>query len=463
MRRPFAEAGQMKYQSTRGGGTPVDFCRAVMAGLAQDGGLLVPQSFPDFSSELEGWRDLPYPELAFRVMSPFVGDLGTEELKKICEQVYHPDNYGAPVAPLEKVGPRYLLRLDQGPTLAFKDVALQFLGQVFETILQRHGGRLNVVAATSGDTGSAAISGLRGRDRIAIFVMHPRGRIAPLQELQMTTELSANVHNLAVEGTFDDCQLLMKSLSRDLEFKSAHAIGAVNSVNWARILAQMVYYFAAYLQLDPGDHPVLAVPTGNFGNILAGVYAHRCGLPVKNFVLASNRNDILPRFFNEGVYSRGEVHATLAPAMDIQVASNFERYLYLLAEGNCEKVRGWMESIESREPIRIEQEHPTLIQAASVNDEEVVETISRVHREFGRVIDPHTATAWCACDRLQPEGKVVVLATAHPAKFEEAVTRALGRPERHSKLEALRDLPARCHQLPNSLDELKALVAARGV
>ena len=438
------------------------FCQAVMAGLAQDGGLLVPESFPDFSERLKQWRGLPYPQLAFQVMRPFVGDLDEAVLKQICERVYDPQRYGSEVAPLQRVDGRYLLRLDQGPTLAFKDVALQFLGEAFEAILKRDGGRINVVAATSGDTGSAAIAGLKGREGIAIFVMHPRGRIAPLQELQMTTELSPNVHNLAVEGTFDDCQLLMKSLSRDLEFKRRHAIGAVNSVNWARILAQMVYYFAAYLQLDPPAKPIMAVPTGNFGNILAGIYAHRCGLPVESFILASNQNDILPRFFNQGVYTRGEVHATLAPAMDIQVASNFERYLFALCGDDPAQVRAWMEAVEKRASVKVDSPG-SLVQAEAVNDQQVVETISAVHQRYGLVIDPHTATAWCAADRISPKAPVVVLATAHPAKFEEAVTRALGQAQRHPKLEALRHLPTRCQQLPNSVDELKKYVSRHGV
>lgn len=320
----------MRYISTRGGIEPASFKDVVLMGLADDGGLIVPESIPDMSEKIDSWKNLSYTDLAFAVMKPFITDIADDKLKEIINKSYtaFPEN----PAPLVKAGEVYVLELFHGPTLAFKDFALQLLGNLFEHILEERNASLNVLGATSGDTGSAAIYGVRGKDRINIFVMHPHNRVSPVQERQMTTVLDENVHNIALEGTFDDCQNIMKELFGDLDFKRQYNLGAVNSVNWARVLAQVVYYFHAAFQLEKmtGSRECeFSVPTGNFGDILAGYYAMQMGLPVKKLILATNENDILSRFFNTGTYSLGKVSQTFSPSMDIQVASNFERYLFI--------------------------------------------------------------------------------------------------------------------------------------
>ena len=320
----------IRYISTRGKQTPLTFKDAVMTGLARDGGLLIPNRIPRVADQLADWRELDYPNLAFEIIRLFTDDLPEARLRELIRAAYatfaHPD-----VAPVRAVGPVHILELFHGPTLAFKDVALQWLGRLFEEILAERDGRMNILAATSGDTGSAAIAGVRGQERVRIFVMHPHGRVSALQERQMTAVLDANVFNMAVQGSFDDCQHIMKTLFNDLPFKDAHALGSVNSVNWARVLSQIVYYFYATFRVQEttAAHQVqFSVPTGNFGDILAGWYAKQMGLPISRLILATNENDILARFFNIGVYAKGDVVPTLNPSMDIQVASNFERWQY---------------------------------------------------------------------------------------------------------------------------------------
>ncbi len=301
-----------------------------MTGLARDGGLLIPDRIPNVADQLEEWKDLDYPELAFEIIRLFTDDIPEIRLRELITDAYstftHPE-----VAPLRKVGDRYILELFHGPTLAFKDIAMQFLGRLFEEILEERDSRLNILAATSGDTGSAAICGVRDRNGSTFSSCTRTSAISPLQERQMTSVLDANVFNLAVRGSFDDCQHIMKTLFSDLPFKDAHALGTVNSVNWARVLSQIVYYFhAAFRVFEQTGAPQVqfAVPTGNFGDILAGWYARQMGLPIRRLILATNENDILARFFNTGVYAKGTVVSTVNPSMDIQVASNFERWLY---------------------------------------------------------------------------------------------------------------------------------------
>jgi len=295
----------MKYVSTRGGIEPLGFQDAVMMGLADDGGLIVPQEIPDLSDRLDDWADLDYPELAFEIISLFTTDIPSDDLRDLISRSYVGTFDSDPeVAPISPLGDMFVMELWHGPTMSFKDVALQLLGNVFEYILSKRGGKLNIVAATSGDTGSAAICGVRGRRGINIFVMHPAGKVSPIQERQMTSVLDDNVHNIAIDGSFDDCQRIMKTLACDLEFKQAYSLGAVNSVNWARVLAQMVYYFQGSLRLQrlTGAGTIrVSVPTGNFGDILAGWYAMQMGAPISRLVLATNENDILARFFNSGV------------------------------------------------------------------------------------------------------------------------------------------------------------------
>ena len=306
----------MKYKSTRGGVSGISFKKAVMMGLATDGGLIVPEQIPDISAVLNDWAGSSYNELAFNVMSLYIDDIEADDLKDIIQRSYETFD-DEKVTPLHQLDQLSVLELYHGPTLAFKDVALQFLGNVFELILKQENTQLNILGATSGDTGSAAIAGIRGKDNIDIFIMFPEGKTSQLQELQMTSVLDPNVHNIAVEGSFDDCQTLMKAVFSDLEYKQQHNLAAVNSVNWARVLAQVVYYFSAYFQLGSPAQFDVSVPTGNFGNIFAGYIARQMGLPIRRLILATNENDILARFFNSGVYERRRVNFTHSPAMDI--------------------------------------------------------------------------------------------------------------------------------------------------
>ncbi|MEW7979334.1 MAG: threonine synthase [Candidatus Sedimenticola endophacoides] len=421
----------MRYISTRGGVEPVSFADAVMMGLATDGGLLLPESFPEVDAATLGrWAGLPFQELAVEVMLPYVGgDMRREELEELVARSYatfsHPE-----VTPVVQAGERHILELFHGPTAAFKDVALQFLGNLFDFLLERSGGRLNILGATSGDTGSAAIYGVRGQERVDIFILHPHKRVSPIQERQMTTVLDANVHNIAITGTFDDGQRIVKELFNDLEFKSEYSLGAVNSINWARILAQVVYYFYAWSRISGGDtgrKATFSVPTGNFGDIFAGYVAMRMGLPVERLILATNRNDILSRFINSGVYSAGDVHPTVSPSMDIQVSSNFERYLYFLMDEDPGQVRELMERMAGEGRIEISEEkraEVARIFVASATDEEAtLEQIRLTYAESGYILDPHTAVGVRAAADY-PEA--ICLATAHPAKFGEAVARAIG-------------------------------------
>jgi threonine synthase len=368
------------------------------------------------------------------------------------------------VTPLVPVGDVHVLELFHGPTLSFKDVALQFLGNLFEYILARTGGQLNIVAATSGDTGSAAIHGVRGRARTRIFVMHPHGRVSPLQERQMTTVLDDNVFNLAIDGTFDDCQGLMKALFADLDFRDRYSLGSVNSINWARLLAQVVYYFHAGLRVlgRPGAAAVrFTVPTGNFGDVFAGYLAARMGLPVSRLVVATNENDILARFFQTGEYRRGAVQATISPSMDIQVASNFERYLYHRLGQDPAAVRELMRrfAVEGRftVPLGADGRVDPLFAAGRGDTAGTLETIRDVYRAHGYLLDPHTAVGVrVAHEHLEPREPMVCLATAHPAKFSQAIQDALGQDlAHHPALDALLPLPTRCVVLPASDHEVR--------
>lgn len=459
----------MKYISTRGGIEPIAFKDAVMMGLATDGGLLLPERFPGISAdELENWRTLSYQELAFRIISLFVGDIPPADLKGLIERSYatftHPE-----VTPVVRRDGVHILELFHGVTLAFKDVALQFLGNLFEYILAERGERLNIVGATSGDTGSAAIHGVRGKKGITIFIMHPEGKTSPVQALQMTTVTDENVHNIAVRGTFDDCQDMVKALFNDLEFKEKHALGAVNSINWARVLAQVVYYVYAWLRVtDNGPAKVFfSVPTGNFGDIFAGYVAKRMGLPMGQLMLATNENNILTRFVSSGDYSLAQVVATVSPSMDIQVASNFERYLYYLFDENPGKVRHAFSQLrETGRIIFSESEMAQVRQdfcSQSVNQVATLETIGSFHRETGYLLDPHTAVGVrAAMDQFPSYAARVCLATAHPAKFSEAVEQAIGAPAPvPASVAALEGMPTRCQVMDADLDQLRNFMLAR--
>lgn len=457
---------EMKYISTRGQVDPVGFSEAVMTGLAPDGGLLLPESIPDVRNRIGDWWTMSYQRLAAEIMRPFV-DLSGDALHAILERSYSVfDN--AEVAPIAAVGPVYMLELFHGPTLAFKDVALQFLGNLFEHILGEAGGRLNVLCATSGDTGSASIQGLRGKTGMSIFVMHPHNRISRIQELQMTSVLDRNVFNIAVEGNFDDCQAVMKAVFNDLPFKRLYSLGSVNSINWARVAAQIVYYFyGAFRVMDVtgAGHVNFCVPTGNFGDIFAGYLAARMGLPVRQLILATNENDILTRFFRTGRYSKGEVHATLSPSMDIQVASNFERYLYYCLGGDAARLRKLMDNFAEKGELTIDTRGEgvdPLFTAKACNRAETLRTIRKFYDEYDYLIDPHTATGVFASETAPDDSPTVCLATAHPAKFPDAVAEAIGSDAaRHASIDALAGKPVRCDVLPASVDAVRAYIRER--
>ncbi len=424
----------MKYCSTRGQVHGLSFSAAVMMGLADDGGLLLPEDIPKLAKkELQKMSGLPYPELAFQLISKFATDIPSLDLKDIINRSYvHFDH--EQITPAVKQDDLYILELFHGPTLAFKDVALQFLGNLFEYFLLKSGQRMNIIGATSGDTGSAAIYGVKGKKNINIFILYPKGRVSPIQELQMTTVTDKNVFNLAVEGTFDDAQAIVKEIFGDSDFKERHALGAVNSINWARILAQVVYYFSAWFQINKetgAEQIEVVVPTGNFGDIFAGYIAKQMGVPISRLILASNSNNILSRCINTGDYSTADVHCSLSPSMDIQVASNFERYLYYLLECDSKKVVTAMESFKENGRLDFTDAQKKRLKqdfgASSIDDTETLATISSFYDTTGYILDPHTATGIAVGKKLRdPNVPLVCLATAHPAKFGDAVKQAIG-------------------------------------
>lgn len=445
----------MRYLSTRGGVQGLSFEDTLIAGLAEDGGLLVPDSLPQVRDQLPQWRNLSYQELSLEIVRSFTGGAIPEaDLRGQIEQAYrsftHPE-----VTPVRTLGRLHLLELFHGPTFAFKDVALQLLGHLFEHVLKKRRQPLRILGATSGDTGSAAIHGMRGHKDISVFMLHPKGRVSPVQERQMTTVLDANVHNIAVEGLFDDAQHIVKELFGDLAFKTRHHLGAVNSINWARILVQIVYYFYAWgrVSRNSGEAVNFVVPSGNFGNVLAGHYARQMGLPIHRLVVATNENDILHRFFSKGEYHTAGVRQTLSPSMDIQISSNFERYLFDLSGRSPEQLRRWMQDFQETGCLTIEGERLQTAQAtfgsARVDEAGTLRAIRETYEEYGYLLDPHTAVGVEAAKQVDLEGPVVCLACAHPAKFSSAVHQAAGTtPEMPPPLAELEKLETRCAVLP---------------
>jgi threonine synthase len=461
----------MKYISTRGKIDPISFKEAVMMGLAADGGLLLPDPIPSVdSSTLKQWRDLSYPGLALEVMRLFIDDIPDKVLETLIRDAY--SSFDTPeVTPIVRLGECYILELFHGPTLAFKDIALQLLGNLFSYLLKESHGKMNILGATSGDTGSAAIYGVRGKENINIFILHPEGRVSKVQALQMTTVPEENVFNIAVQGTFDDCQAIVKAIFNQLAFKTQYHLGSVNSINWARVLAQVVYYVYAVLRLkeDIGDEPVnFSVPTGNFGDIFAGYVARQLIRPnIGRLILATNDNDILTQFVLKGSYAKGQVISTISPSMDIQIASNFERYLYYLYNREPKRVRQAMSSFEKRGKIEFTKEEQAQARrdfaSVSIDQPATIDTISQIYRDTGYVLDPHSAVGVAAAERLRSDlqkGPTVCLATAHPAKFPEAVSRAIGRePDRPECLRGIEDRPSRYEVLPADTDIIKEYIA----
>jgi len=458
----------MKYVSTRGTAPVLEFGDVLLAGLARDGGLYVPEMWPPFADGvLAGYRDLSYADIACDVMWPFVeGSLERDEFGAIVDEAYRtfddPD-----VVPLRDLGDGlWLMELFHGPTLAFKDIALQLVGRLFDHELAKRGERVTIVGATSGDTGSAAIEACRDRAAIDVFIMHPEGRVSDVQRRQMTTVLSPNIHNIAIQGTFDDCQDLVKALFADHAFRDRRHLSAVNSINWARVLAQVVYYVVGAARLTGCAAPVsYSVPTGNFGNVFAGYGAQRMGAPIDQFVIGSNVNDILPRFLETGTMRMEGVAPTLSPSMDIQISSNFERLLFELYGRQGAAVVEAMAQFRAEGSFTVDADRRGLLHehwsGARIDDDTTKTIIAETYERCGVIVDPHTAVglgAAAAC-RQDPTMPMVALATAHPGKFPDAVEAAIGlRPALPERLADLFDRPERFDALPNDVDAVRAFI-----
>jgi threonine synthase len=459
----------MKYVSTRGDAPRLGFEDVTLAGLAADGGLYVPESWPHFSpSEIAALGGLSYADTAVAVMRPFIGGaIDDADLKALCEAAYGRFSHAA-VTPLKQLDHQlWLLELFHGPTLAFKDVALQLLGLLFERFLAKRDTHLTVIGATSGDTGSAAIDALAGRAKVDIFMLHPLGRVSDVQRRQMTTVLAPNVHNIAIEGSFDDAQALVKAMFADRDFAGRFNLSAVNSINWARLMAQIVYYFYAAVRLGAPDREVaFSVPTGNFGDVFAGYVAAKMGLPVAKLIVATNVNDILHRALSAGDYSVGTVSPTAAPSMDIQVSSNFERLLFDLHKRDGAALSASMRGFEATKRFELPQtmrdEAAKLFASARIDADAMQLAMRWACDRAGEVIDPHTAIGLAAAQtaNLPADVPIVTLATAHPAKFADAVERATGiRPSLPARVGGLFDRTERYATLPAEINAIEAFVA----
>jgi threonine synthase len=477
----------MLYLSTRGHADRKHFCEILLEGLAPDGGLYLPERYPQVdATTLARWRDLPYADLAFEILSLYIDDIPAADLRALCRKTYTEQVFGSPaIVPLKPLEDGvYLEALSNGPTLAFKDMAMQLLGNLFEYELARRGEQLNILGATSGDTGSAAEYAMRGKQGVRVFMTSPNGRMSPFQQAQMFSLQDANIHNLAVDGVFDDCQDIVKAVSNDLAFKRKYRIGTVNSINWARLLAQVVYYFAGYFQATrphPSPPPAgegagkvtFAVPSGNFGNICAGHVARMMGLPIDRLVLATNENDVLDEFFRTGVYrvrSSADTHETSSPSMDISKASNFERFVFDLLGRDAAKLRQLFGEQLARsgrfdlsaEPaFRHARERFGFVSGKSTHADRLA-TIRDTWERFHLMIDTHTADGLKVAREHRVAGTTtIVLETALPIKFAATIVEALGRePERPPQFEGIERLPRRVTVLPASAEAVKDFIAA---
>ena len=421
----------MKYISTRNSSKTFEFKDVFIKGLADDGGLFIPKSLIKFSkSDIDEFKDLNYQELAKKIIYPFIGNFMNEnDLSKIIDKsysVFRKKN----VVDLVKVGDRSVLELFHGPTLAFKDVAMQLLGNFYEYYLNNENEKLNIVVATSGDTGAAAIDAIKGKKNINIFVLHPHNRVSPVQRKLMTTGKEQNVFNIAINGNFDDCQNLVKLMFADKNFSQDIKMSGVNSINWARIIAQSVYYFYSYFLVEDNKQPInFSVPTGNFGDVYAGYLAKKMGLPINKLIVATNQNDILHRAISKGSYEVEKVHETISPSMDIQIASNFERLLYDLNDGDDIQTAEVMKNIKENGKYIIDQKKLNIINnnflSSRMSEEEVLKTINTVYEKYSIVLDPHSAIGYGAFDKINLNGNNIVLATAHPCKFPDAIKKAI--------------------------------------
>lgn len=466
----------MKYISTRGQTAPKSFSEVLLMGLAPDGGLMLPERYPQVdAATLKRWRGLSYAELAFEIMSLFIDDIPAADLRRLVGNTYTEAVFGTrEITPVRTLSDGIKIQaLSNGPTLAFKDMAMQFLGHAFEYVLAREGKCLNIIGATSGDTGSAAEYAMRGKARINVFMLSPHGRMSPFQQAQMYSLQDANIHNIAIEGVFDDCQDLVKAVNADAAYKSHYHIGAVNSINWARVLAQSVYYIKAYLALDlpEGAEVDYTVPSGNFGNIYAGYIAKRMGLPIAHLIVATNENDVLYHTLRSGEYRARpaqDVAKTSSPSMDIGKASNFERYIYNISGDDSAQTAALWHTLESGGTVSLqalgERIRASGFDAGRSSHADRLATIRDVNEKYGRLIDPHTADGvhvarqWRAAH--PSDRPMICLETALPAKFEETVQEATGitapRPERFRDIE---QAPRRVEILPNDVTALKDYIA----
>jgi len=455
----------MRYVSTRGEGAPLDFTEVMLAGLARDGGLYVPESWPSvMNADIAGLAGRPYAEVAVEVMRPFVGaSIPEADLARMAQEAYGSFRHPATV-PLIQLNPSlFVLELFHGPTLAFKDLAMQLVARLMDHALEQRGQRTTIVVATSGDTGGAAVEAFRGRAQVDVVVLFPQGRISEVQRRMMTTAPDANVHAVAVEGTFDDCQALVKAMFNHHAFRDRVRLSGVNSINWARIVAQAVYYFTAAVALGaPHRKVAFTVPTGNFGDVYAGYVAAKMGLPIDRLVVATNVNDILARTFATGTYDIRDVVATSSPSMDIQISSNFERYLFEASDRDADFVRSSMTSLIATGSFELGRTGSRLKQdfaAVSASEADVADAIRRTKAAYGYVLDPHTACAFVAAERVAPKGSTVVLSTAHPAKFPDAIEAITGeRPPLPPHQAHLMSDAEKFDTLPNSLSSIQNFV-----
>ena len=458
----------MNYVSTRNSSISFKFQDVFIKGLADDGGLFVPRSLHKYSQdELLEFKNLEYKELAKKIIHPFIGNFMSEnDLSKIVDKsysVFRKKN----VVDLIKIGDRSVLELFHGPTLAFKDVAMQLLGNFYEYYLNNKNEKINIVVATSGDTGAAAIDAIKGKDNINIFVLHPNNRISPIQRKLMTTGKEKNVFNIAVEGNFDDCQNLVKAMFGDKSFANEIKMSGVNSINWARIIAQSVYYFYSYYLIEDNNEPInFSVPTGNFGDVYAGYLAKKIGLPINKFIVATNQNDILHRAISNGAYTVENVSETISPSMDIQIASNFERLIYDLNNQSDEKTIEVMKGIKEKGKYLIDKQNLEKINAdflsSRMDQADILNTIKTVYEKFNIILDPHSAIGYGAFDKVNLKGNNVVLATAHPCKFPDAIEKAINlKAELPNELAFVLDEKENYDIIENNLNKIKQHIKER--
>ena len=458
----------MEYISTRNTQNTFSFRDVFLKGLASDGGLFVPKEIPTFSkAELRVLKNLSYNELSVKIISKFCGnEFSEKEIAEIIENSYK--NFRTKnVVILKKIGKLNLLELFHGPTLAFKDIAMQVIGNMYEKILKKNNLKINIVVATSGDTGAAAISAIKDRKNMKIFILHPKNKISEVQRKFMTTVDSKNVFNIALEGNFDECQKLVKSMFVDKNFSSSIKMSGVNSINWSRIVIQIVYYFFSYFKITKEEKKInFVVPTGNFGDIYAGYIAKRMGLPINKLIIATNNNDILKRVFNTGVYKPLKVKHTISPSMDIQVASNFERLIFDVCSSNSDETLRLMNDLNEKGEFTLKKENLDKIRASfiseSLSEEETKLVINEMYKKEGTLIDPHTAVAIGVQNKISLKGDTIVLATAHPGKFSDVVMEETNiKPDLPENLKKILDQKERADSLPNDLNKIKDYIMDR--